>query len=51
MDLPEAGAHLARFQKEIKEEILPVSALAGEGLTELVQRVRKVLCSENSQDK
>ena len=51
MDLSDAEAHLNRFKKEIKEEILPISALAQEGLDELIGRIEEVLCRENSQEK
>jgi GTP-binding protein len=51
MDLPEAAAHLKRFKKEIREEILPISALVQTGLDPLVNRVKAILCSENSQEK
>jgi GTP-binding protein len=48
MELPGAKDHLARFREEIKEEVVAVSALAKEGLTELVHRIREILCYENS---
>jgi len=50
MDLPDAKVHLDRFKKEIKEEILPISALAQEGLDELIARIEEVLCRENSHE-
>ncbi|MCK5012253.1 MAG: GTPase ObgE [Candidatus Omnitrophica bacterium] len=51
MDLPEAEGHLTRFRDEIKEKILPVSALEKKGLEELVGEIKGVLCSENFQEK
>ncbi|MBN1869960.1 MAG: GTPase ObgE [Candidatus Omnitrophica bacterium] len=51
MDLPEAKGHFTRFQNDIKEKILPISALEKKGLEELIQAVKSVLCSENSPEK
>ena len=51
MDLPASETHLNRLKKVVKEEILPVSALAKEGLDELIRAVRAILCSENFQEK
>lgn len=51
MDLPDAEENLKRFRREINEEILPVSALAKEGLGEFIRRVKEILCSENFQEK
>lgn len=51
MDLPGARDRLHRFRKEIKGDVLSVSALTGEGLGELVRRLREILCSENSRDR
>jgi len=47
MDLPEAAENLKRFKKKYKKEkILPISAEAGKGLEELVERLRKLLTEE-----
>ena len=51
MDLPEAEGHLTRFKNEIKEAILPVSALERQGFEELIHAIKGVLCSENSPKK
>ncbi len=50
MDAPGAEEHFERFKKEIKEDVLPVSALAKEGLDVLVDKVREMLCQESSQE-
>ncbi|MBI4431890.1 MAG: Obg family GTPase CgtA [Candidatus Omnitrophica bacterium] len=42
MDVPEAREHLKKFKKKIKKEIYPISAVTGEGLDELLNRLRKV---------
>jgi len=51
MDLPGAENNLLRFKRKINEEVLSVSALDKEGLDELVQGIRKILCPENFQEK
>lgn len=51
MDLPDAEENLKRFRREINEEILPISALAKEGLGEFIRRAKAILCSENFQEK
>jgi GTP-binding protein len=47
-DLPEATHHLKRFRKRYREKIITVSALEKEGLDELVNVIRDILCHENS---
>ncbi|MBI5150680.1 MAG: GTPase ObgE [Candidatus Omnitrophica bacterium] len=49
MDLPEAAGHLKRFKRKYKKKIVPVSSLRKEGLDEVIQLIRKILCQENSQ--
>lgn len=48
MDLPEAEGHLNRFKKDIKDNILAVSALDQKGLTELTQTIQSILCLDDS---
>ena len=50
MDLPEAEEHLARFRKTHHVEILPVSSVNQEGLSELIEKILSILCQENSPD-
>ncbi len=40
MDVPEAKARLKEFKKKIKKEIFPISAVTGEGVDELLNKVR-----------
>ena len=42
MDLPEAKKNLEKFKRKVKNEIFPVSAVTGEGLEALLQRLRRV---------
>ena len=49
MDLPEAEGHLHRFKKEIKDNVLAVSALDQKGLNELTQTIQSILCPDDSQ--
>jgi len=49
MDLPEAEGHLHRFKKEIKDNILAVSALDQKGLNELTLTIQSILCPDDSQ--
>lgn len=51
MDLPEAQKHLKRFKKKYKEDIIPISTLEKQGLEKVVDRIREMLCKENSQEK
>jgi GTP-binding protein len=51
MDLPAAKENFERFQKEIQETVLPISALERQGLDELIRAIKGALCSENSQEK
>jgi len=49
MDLPEAEGHFHRFKKEIKDNILAVSALDTKGLDELKGAIQSILCPDDSQ--
>jgi len=49
MDLPEAKDHLHRFKREIKDDILAVSALDKKGLNELKHTIQSILCPDDSQ--
>ena len=52
MDLPEAQGHLKRFKKKFRKvPIIAISAVAKQGLNELVGKIKDLLCKENSQDK
>ena len=51
MDIPEAKGYLKRFQKKYKEKIYPISVENGEGVEEVLERLREELCKENSQEK
>jgi len=51
MDLPEAKPLLAKFKKAVKKDVLSVSAAAKEGLDELKEKIKDVLCQENSLDR
>lgn len=49
MDLPEGAKNLKRFKKKFKgEKIIAISALEKDGLDEVVETIRKMLCHENS---
>ncbi|OGX34958.1 MAG: hypothetical protein A3C36_07335 [Omnitrophica WOR_2 bacterium RIFCSPHIGHO2_02_FULL_52_10] len=50
MDLLQAQDHLKQFQKEINEEVIPVSALGKNGLEALLCKIKEALCTENSRD-
>jgi GTP-binding protein len=50
MDLPEAEKNLKRFKRKYKVEIFSISALEKNGLNQLVEKIRSILCSENSQN-
>ena len=41
MDLAKAQDNLRRFKKEIKKKIIPISALKGEGIKELIDAIKK----------
>ena len=41
MDLPEAAAHLAKFKRRHKVDLLPISCLEGQGLESLKLELRK----------
>jgi len=41
MDVPEARENLEKFKKKIKNEIFAISAVTGEGVDKLLQRVRR----------
>ncbi len=40
MDLPEAKTNLTKFKRKVKKEIFSISAVTGEGLKELLNRLR-----------
>ncbi len=40
MDVPEARGHLETFRKKIKKEIFPISAVTGEGVDQLLNKLR-----------
>ena len=42
MDVPEAKARLKEFKKKIKKEIFPISAVTGEGVKELLNKIRSL---------
>jgi GTP-binding protein len=42
MDVPAARENLVKFRKKIKKEIFPISAVTGEGLDGLLNRLRRV---------
>jgi len=42
MDLPEAKVSLTKFRRKVKKEIYPISAATGEGLKELLARLRSL---------
>ncbi|MBI3316093.1 MAG: Obg family GTPase CgtA [Candidatus Omnitrophica bacterium] len=42
MDVPEARAALEAFKKKVKREIFPISAVTGEGVEALLNRLRRV---------
>ncbi len=41
MDLPQAKENLKNFREEVKKEVLPISAVTGEGIKKLIWRVWK----------
>ena len=43
MDIPAAQENLERFRKKFKAEIFPISAATGEGLEELLNRLRQIV--------
>jgi len=51
MDLPGSKNFLKMFRKKYKGPVFAISSLKGEGLNELVDEIRKILCLENSQEK
>ncbi|OIO37936.1 MAG: hypothetical protein AUJ72_03465 [Candidatus Omnitrophica bacterium CG1_02_46_14] len=42
MDVPEARLNLKKFKRKIKKEIFPISAVTGEGLDALLNRIRGI---------
>ena len=42
MDVPEARERLKEFQNQVKETVIPISAVTGEGLEQLLNFMRKV---------
>ncbi len=51
MDLPDAKKNLQRFKRKYKVKIFPISALEKEGLEELVNAIREILCKERLREK
>ncbi|MDP8264375.1 MAG: GTPase ObgE [Candidatus Aceula lacicola] len=51
MDLSKSRVNLKRFKKEFKDKIFSVSAVEKQGLNNLVNEIRKILCHENSEEK
>jgi len=43
MDLPEAQVNLKKFKSAVKKDIIPISAMTGEGIEELKQAIAKKL--------
>jgi len=50
MDLSGAEEHLIRFKREVREDVLSISALNRQGFERLIEKIRDVLCPENSQE-
>ncbi len=46
MDVPEAAEHLKKFKKKLRKEIFPISAVTGEGVDALLQRMRRKIEDE-----
>ncbi len=42
MDIPEAKENLKKFKRKVKKEIFPISAVTGEGIDALLNRLRNV---------
>ena len=42
MDMPEAKENLKKFKRKIKKEIFPLSAITGEGMETLLNRLRQI---------
>ena len=42
MDIPEAKENLKKFKRKIKKEIFPLSAVTGEGMETLLNRLRQI---------
>ncbi|MGH7197390.1 MAG: Obg family GTPase CgtA [Candidatus Omnitrophota bacterium] len=42
MDVPQARENLKKFAKKVKKEVFPISAATGEGVKELLQRMRGI---------
>ena len=51
MDLDGAQENLKRFKKKHRIKIIPISAIEKEGLTELVEKIKDLLCKEHSLEK
>ncbi|MBI4352716.1 MAG: Obg family GTPase CgtA [Candidatus Omnitrophica bacterium] len=41
MDIPEAHVYLKKFKTRVKKEVFPISAVTGEGIPELLNRLRQ----------
>ena len=42
MDIPEARQNLKKFGRKLKKEIFPISAVTGEGISGLLNRIREI---------
>ncbi|MGA2266104.1 MAG: GTPase ObgE [Phycisphaerae bacterium] len=50
MDLGGSKEHLRAFRKAVDVEVIPISAVSGQGLAELTRRIRKALEALDDQD-
>lgn len=50
IDLPQAAENVKRFKSKYGSGVIEVSAIENKGLEKIVDRIREVLCQENSQD-
>jgi GTP-binding protein len=48
MDLPEAAAHLVKFKRRYKVDVVEISCLSGDGLVKLKQALYKVVLREQA---
>lgn len=49
-DLPEAEENIRRFKDKYQEELFVISAIENNGIDSLVERIREIICLENSPD-
>lgn len=49
IDLPEAGENLARLQEKFGEDLLPISAVTGQGIELLIERTHALLVKTEDQ--